>query len=51
MYEIRIPDSVTRLDETAFEYCPGLRLVVGRDSAAESFCIQNNLKYSYAENK
>ena len=51
MYELRIPDSVTRLDETAFEYCPNLRLVVGRDSAAESFCIRNNLKYSYAENK
>lgn len=49
--EFRIPDSVTKLDKTAFEYCPGLRLVVGRDSAAESFCIQNNLKYSYAENE
>lgn len=49
--EIRIPDSVIRVDEYAFEYCPDLRFVVGRNSAAEAYCIRNSLKYSYAENE
>ena len=41
--EVRIPESVTELDETAFEGCSMLRVFVTRSEAAILYAVENNI--------
>ena len=45
---VTIPDSVTIIGRDAFSGCPAT-FTVGRDSYAKQYCIDNNLKYTYAD--
>ena len=48
--DITIPDSVTRIGDNAFSLCTSLTgIVVGHDSYAEQYCIENGLACSYAD--
>ena len=43
-----IPASVTEIEDNIFKGCENLKtVVVEKDSAAEQYCIDNNLPYSY----
>ena len=47
---IAIPDSVTVIGQYAFCACSGLTsIVVGRDSYAKQYCVDNDLPYTYAD--
>lgn len=48
--QITIPDSVTAIGDYAFSYCDSLTaIIVGRDSYAKQYCIDNDLPYTYAD--
>lgn len=47
--EIALPDSVTDIGDYAFSDSEELIITVGRGSYAESYCIENDLDYSYAD--
>ena len=44
-----LPDSVTNIGRSAFEWDTNLVLTVGRNSYAETYCKENGLKYAYAK--
>ena len=46
---IEIPDTVTSIGEGAFSGCDNLTLTVPRDSYVKQYCIDNGLKYTYAD--
>ncbi len=46
--ELDIPDSVSHI-ENSFKNCPKLVLIVGKDSYAEKYAIENNLNYKIRE--
>ena len=47
---VRIPDSVTTIGDGAFNRCDSLtEIIVGRDSYAKQYCIDNHLRYTYAD--
>ena len=47
--EITVPDSVTEIGFYAFPDSEELIITVSRGSYAESYCIENDLDYSYAD--
>ena len=48
--EIAIPDSVSSIGNGAFDRCDSLtEIIVGRDSCAEQYCIDNGMSYAYAD--
>ena len=46
---IEIPDTVTSIGEGVFSGCDNLTLTVPRDSYVKQYCIDNGLKYTYAD--
>ena len=44
-----IPDSVTYIGKYAFADCPEFVITVSRDSYAQQYCIENNLKYTFPD--
>ena len=50
--EIIFPASVKYISDSAFADCSKLVITLqGENQAAERYCVKNNLKYQYAENK
>lgn len=46
---IELPDSVTSIEDEAFEGCINLTITVQRDSYAARYAKDNNLKYTYPD--
>ena len=46
---ITLPDSVTVIGNRAFTGCDNATFIVGRDSYAMQYCIDNDLPYTYAD--
>ena len=47
---VDIPDSVTFIGNHAFDGCDSLtEIIVGRDSYAKQYCIDNGLSYTYPD--
>ncbi|MDY6073720.1 MAG: leucine-rich repeat domain-containing protein [Eubacteriales bacterium] len=47
--KINIPASVKYIGEEAFKYCNILIATVAKDSYAEKYCVENNIKYMYED--
>lgn len=49
LLSVALPDSVTQIGNDAFEGHVNLTLVVGRDSYAEQYARENDIKYTYPD--
>lgn len=49
LLSVALPDSVTDIGADAFEGRANLTLLVGRDSCAEAYARQNDIKYTYPD--
>ncbi len=49
LVSVNIPDSVTEIGKDAFGVCYDLTITVSRGSYGEQYCIENGLKYQFAE--
>ncbi len=50
LISVTIPDSVTSIGQDTFHFCVRLtENIVGRDSYAKQYCIENNLPYTFAD--
>ena len=45
MKKINIPASVNSIEKYAFDGCDNIKITVARDSYAEKYCKENNIKY------
>ena len=46
---VTIPDSVTAIGDEAFSNSGLTEIIVGRDSYAKQYCIDNGLPYTYPD--
>ena len=46
---IEIPDAVSMIEDSAFFNCKNLTLIVGRDSYARQYAIENDIPYTYSD--
>ncbi len=49
LVRVNIPDSVTEIGKDAFGACYDLTITVSRGSYGEQYCIENGLRYRFAE--
>lgn len=50
LIRLTIPNSVTSISADAFDNCNSLTIIVGNNSYAKQYCIENNLQYSCIQN-
>ena len=46
---VDVPDSVTLIDGESFTGCDNLTFIVGHDTAAEEYAIENDIPYQYRD--